>query len=239
MIVVIGILVINKKIRIAQVFAGKFEVNGVDVSHYQGTIDWSKLAQQDLDFAFIKATEGSGHVDECFYDNWQAAEETDLSIGAYHFFSFDSEGKKQAQFYIDTVGSLQGKLAPVIDVEFYGDKRNNPPPKDEVVKQLREMLGALEERYQVKPVIYTTYQAYYHYIKDEFTDYPLWIRNVYYQPLLIADNTWTFWQYTDTAVLEGYQGSEKYIDMNVFRGTKEELQKLLVQCGEEENGIRL
>ena len=192
------------------------------------------LARQDLDFAFIKATEGSGHVDECFYDNWREAEKTDLYIGAYHFFSFDSEGRKQAQFYMDTVGSLEGKLAPVIDVEFYGDKEKNPPPKEEVVTQLRKMLETLEECYQVKPIIYTTYSAYRHYIRDEFTAYPLWIRNVYYQPFLLSGNTWSFWQYTDTAVLDGYQGAEKYIDRNVFKGTREDLQKMTVQCEEED-----
>lgn len=229
MIGIIGILVFQKKIKITPVFAGRFEMKGVDVSHYQGTIDWSTLAKQDIDFAFIKATEGSGHVDECFDENWREAEKTDLSIGAYHFFSFDSEGRKQAQFYIDTVGSLQGKMAPVVDVEFYGDKESNPPPKDEVVEQLRQMLETLEESYQVKPVIYTTYQAYHQYIKDEFREYPLWIRNIYYPPL-VAGNRWTFWQYTDTAVLAGYQGSEKYIDMNVFRGSREELQKCMVEC---------
>ena len=122
MMVVIGILVLQKKIKITPVFAGRFEIRGVDVSHYQGTIDWPILAGQDLDFAYIKATEGSGHVDECFADNWQEAGTTDLYIGAYHFFSFESEGAKQAQFYIDMVGSLHGKLAPVVDVEFYGDK---------------------------------------------------------------------------------------------------------------------
>lgn len=233
MLAVIGILVVSKKIKITPLFAGKYEVTGVDVSHYQGNIDWPTLARQNLDFAFIKATEGSGHIDECFQENWQAAGETDLLIGAYHFFSFDSEGKIQAQFYIDTVGSLDGKLAPAVDVEFYGDKSGDPPPKEEVVEQLRELLAALEEQYQVKPVIYTTYQAYRRYIENEFEDYPLWIRNVYYQPLLTA-NAWTFWQYTDTAVLEGYEGPETYIDRNVFRGTKEELRKLTVSCGEEE-----
>ena len=78
--VIFGILVIAKKIKIAPMFAGRYEVTGIDVSHYQGTIDWPVLARQDLDFAFIKATEGSGHVDECFYDNWREAEKTDLYI---------------------------------------------------------------------------------------------------------------------------------------------------------------
>ena len=63
MIIVIGILVLQKKIKITPVFAGRFEIRGVDVSHYQGTIDWPILAGQDLDFAYIKATEGSGHVE--------------------------------------------------------------------------------------------------------------------------------------------------------------------------------
>lgn len=224
---VIGVLTALKKIRITPVFAGRFAVSGVDVSHYQGTIDWAALAKQDIDFAFIKATEGSAYLDERFCENWQAAGETGLCVGAYHFFSFDSEGKKQAQFFIDTVGSLEGKLAPAVDVEFYGDKSKDPPPKEEVVRQLGELLAALEDHYQAKPVIYTTYEAYFRYIKDEFDAYPLWIRNVYYRPVLTA-NTWTFWQYSDTAVLEGYQGAEKYIDRNVFRGTREELQKLLL-----------
>lgn len=237
MAAVMGSLFIQKKIRITPKLAGKFEMTGVDVSHYQGTIDWAELAGQDLDFAFIKATEGSGHIDECFYDNWQEAGKTALCIGAYHFFSFDSDGERQAEAYIDTVGSLNGKIAPAVDVEFYGDKPDNPPPKDEVVKQLDAMLLKLEEHYQTKPIIYTTYKAYDTYIKGEFEEYPLWIRNVYYQPLFSLGDRWVFWQYTDTAVLEGYEGTEQYIDMNVFRGTEEELRKLLVQS-EAEGGSK-
>ncbi|MDE7404448.1 MAG: glycosyl hydrolase family 25 [Lachnospiraceae bacterium] len=149
------VMTVNKKIKINPVFAPKYEFHGVDVSHYQGRIDWSKLAQQNVDFAFIKATEGSSYLDECFFDNWEAAEETDLYIGAYHFFSFDSEGEKQAAFYIETVGNLSGKLVPAVDVEFYGDKESNPPAKEEVVAELKKMLNALEDYYQVKPVIYS------------------------------------------------------------------------------------
>ncbi|MCM1254430.1 MAG: hypothetical protein NC321_16555 [Clostridium sp.] len=227
-ILVIGALTAAKKIRITPVSARRFEVRGVDVSHYQGDIDWEKLAGQDIDFAFIKATEGSSHIDECFYDNWNDAGKTELFIGAYHFFSFDSDGEGQAQFFIDTVGDLNGKLAPVVDVEFYGDKEKNPPGKEEAAAQLKKMLDTLEEYYQVKPVIYTTYKVYHAYIKDTFAEYPLWIRNVYYQPLLISESGWTFWQYTDTAVLEGYQGTEQYIDMDVFQGTRKELEKLCV-----------
>ncbi len=231
-VVLASILFVNKVIKINPFFAGKYELCGVDISHYQGIIDWGKLAGQDLNFAFIKATEGSSHLDECFYNNWQAAENTNLYIGAYHFFSFDSDGEKQAEFFINTVGDLSGKLAPVVDVEFYGDKASNPPEKENVVTQLGEMLSVLEAHYKVKPIIYTTYTIYSKYIRGEFEEYPLWIRNVYYPPIGALGGVWSFWQYEDTAVLEGYEGDEKYIDMNVFRGNEEELEMLLVRRDE-------
>lgn len=228
-VIITGTLVLRKEIKINPIFAKGYEVQGVDVSHYQGAIDWEVLSQQNLDFAIIKATEGSTHVDERFLDNWQAAEQTHLALGAYHFFSFDSEGDKQAASYIDTVGNLNGKLAPVIDVEYYGNKRNNPPDRAEVVENLSAMLDALEQHYEIKPIIYTTYTVYNDYIKGEFEDYPLWVRSVYCPPTVLFGDKWCFWQYMDTAMLDGYAGDQKYIDVNVFRGTKQELEKLMIQ----------
>lgn len=224
-----GTLILRKDIKINPILAKGYEVHGVDVSHYQGTIDWETLSQQNLDFAVIKATEGSAHVDDHFLDNWQAAEQTHLYLGAYHFFSFDSEGDRQAASYIDTVGNLDGKLAPVIDVEYYGNKRSNPPKKADVVKNLGAMLDALEQHYQIKPIIYTTYTVYNDYIKGEFEDYPLWVRSIYCPSTVLFGNKWSFWQYMDTAILEGYEGDQKYIDVNVFRGTKKELEELMIQ----------
>lgn len=81
----------------------KYPVRGVDVSSYQGEIDWETLENQDIDFAFIKATEGSGYEDEYFQQNFQNASETGIRIGAYHFFSFDSSGITQAENFIKTV----------------------------------------------------------------------------------------------------------------------------------------
>lgn len=222
-------MILTKKWRINLHFASKYELQGVDVSHYQGTIDWAQIQAQEIDFAFIKATEGSSYVDACFYDNWRAAEQTELMIGAYHFFSFDSDAGTQAALFIDTVGELSGKITPVIDIEFYGDKWNNPPEKEDVTEQLEKMLCILEEYYHTKPIIYTTYRVYYQYIKGGFNEYPLWIRNVYFPPDWHMKGEWTFWQYTDTAVMSGYTGEEKYIDRNVFCGTAEEFKKYIVE----------
>lgn len=224
-----GLLVFYEKNQMNHIIARQYEVHGVDVSHYQGTIDWQKLAGQGLDFAMIKATEGSGHVDERFFENWQAAGQTDLYVGAYHFFSFDSKGDQQAAFFISTVGEMNGKLAPVIDVEYYGDKRSNPPLRADVVENLSAMLEALEQQYHVKPIIYTTFTVYNEYIRGEFQDYPLWVRSVRCPPTLLFGDQWHFWQYMDTAVLEGYEGDEEHIDMNVFKGTRQDLEQLTIQ----------
>lgn len=227
-----GILILRKDIKINPILADTYAVHGVDVSHYQGTIDWETLSRQNLDFAVIKATEGSTHIDDRFVENWQAAEQTHLYLGAYHFFSFDSEGDKQANSFIETVGNLDGKLAPVVDVEYYGNKRSNPPERAEVVQNLKALLDTLEQHYQIKPIIYTTFTVYNDYIRDDFGDYPLWVRSVYCPPAVLFGNRWSFWQYMDTAMLDGYTGDQKYIDVNVFRGTVEELEELVIQAAE-------
>lgn len=218
----------TKKLCLNTFFARKYEIQGVDISHYQGQIDWQTLQKQNIDFAFIKATEGSSHVDACFSQNWASISKTSLYAGAYHFFSFDSPAKTQAQLFIHTVGPLSGKLAPVIDIEYYGNKEKNPPKKDAVLSSLQEFLSILEQQYQIKPILYTTYKVYNKYLKKDFQEYPLWIRNVYYPPVFALGKRWSFWQYSDTAVLTGYKGTEPYIDRNVFRGSLTELKSYLV-----------
>lgn len=224
---VLIILIAFKIIKVTPYFAARYPMQGVDVSHYQGEIQWERLREQGIDFAFIKATEGSSFVDTRFAANWEEARAAGLYAGAYHFFSFDSPASSQAEHFIATVGSLSGALPPAVDVEYYGDKAKNPPEKQQVVSQLRKLLYALEEEYGVKPVIYTTYTSYDQYIRGEFEEYPLWIRNIYYVPVGTGRN-WTFWQYCDTGMLQGTSGKEKYVDLNVFREGQKELEELLI-----------
>lgn len=225
-IFLISLLILSKKISITPIWADRYEVQGVDASHYQGEVDWNKIQQAGISFAFIKATEGSSSVDERFADNWHDAAETDLCIGAYHFFSFDSTAEEQAALFQKTVGDLTGKLPPVIDVEYYGDKEKNPPEEEKTIAGIQTMLDILEQKYQVKPILYTTYKVYQKYIRGNFDSYPLWIRNVYYKPDFDIGRDWLFWQYSDTARMDGYHGEEPFIDRNVFAGSKEELIKL-------------
>lgn len=217
-----GILIGTKIFSMTPFLAKGYELQGVDVSHYQGEIDWNRIEEQGIQFAYIKATEGSRSVDAAFRQNWQEISRTGLYAGAYHFFSFDSAGQDQACHFINTVGELRGKLVPAVDVEYYGDKEKNPPDKEILCRELQTMLDKLEEQYGVKPAIYTTYPVYYRYLNEDFEGYPLWIRNVYFSPNMDMRGKWAIWQYSDTTELEGYEGEEPFIDRNVYSGTVRE-----------------
>jgi lysozyme len=200
----------------------QYPVRGVDVSAYQGDIDWETLSSQGVSFVFIKATEGSTFVDPNFDYNYKQAQKTNQRVGAYHFFSYDSSGETQANNFIQTVEKCESMLPPVIDIEFYGDKEKNIPEQSAVRKQLSILIEMLESKYGMKPIIYATEKSYSLYISGAYEDYDIWIRNVVSAPKLADRRAWTFWQYTDRECLDGYNGKEKYIDMNVFCGTEAE-----------------
>lgn len=220
--IVAVVLVYNGVVLLNNPSETDYPVRGVDVSSYQGDIEWQILSSQNIDFAFIKATEGSSFVDPCFIYNFSEAQKCSISVGAYHFFSYDSKGLSQAKNFIDTVVPFEGMLPPVIDLEFYGDKEKNPPSRDEVRRELKDMLFALEEYYGLKPIIYATEKSYELYLSGEYEKYDIWIRNVISKPNLPDDREWSFWQFTNREKYRGYKGKEKYIDVNAFNGNKEE-----------------
>lgn len=200
----------------------QWEVFGVDVSAYQGEVDWEVLAGQGVAFAFIKATEGSSLQDRRFAQNWAGAQAAGVRPGAYHFFSYDSPGATQADNFISVVPRTQGALPPVVDLEFYGDYLQDPMPRAQVQSQLNELLERLEAYYGVRPILYVNYRSYQLYLSGGAYDgYPLWFSSPMVVPL---GRDWQFWQYSHQAELAGYHGAERRIDLNVFRGTLEQFQ---------------
>ena len=190
---------------------------GVDLSSYQADVDMNALKAQGVAFAYIKATEGSSHQDARFPENWANAARAGLPSGAYHFFSYDSAGATQAENFINAVGpELSGRLLPVVDVEYYGDKEQNPPDKEDVIRELSVFLDALEAQYGVKPMIYTRSDLYDKYLAGSFDAYPFWISSLYTPIRWNYHGDWVLWQYLNRGVLEGYEGGETYIDLNVL-----------------------
>lgn len=203
----------------------KYEVHGVDVSHYQGEIDWQVLAGEGIEFAFLKATERSDWLDETFERNLKDALAADLRVGAYHFFSFSSSGVAQAEHFIACVPTDADLLPPVVDLEFYGSYLNDPLDREMVQNELNDLLAALEIEYGKKPILYVTEESYDAYIAGSYADYDIWFRDVIKRPKLSDGREWTFWQYSNRGRLKGYAGEERFIDLNVFVGTKEEFSK--------------
>ena len=200
----------------------QYPVRGVDVSAYQGIIDWELLSEQDISFAFIKATEGSSFVDERFFYNYAEAQKTNLRVGAYHFFSYDSTGEAQAAHFIRTVAKTEDMLPPVIDVEFYGDKEAKPPEREQTIAQLGVRDEKLKTHYGVTPILYATEKSYQLYLAGAFPDCDIWIRSVLTSPRLSDNRNWTFWQFSNRARLYGYSGKEAFIDLNIFYGGEQE-----------------
>ena len=213
-----GILFYRGVIHLNNPSKSKYPVRGVDVSHHQGEIDWKTIAEQDIRFAFIKATEGSSHKDDQFDRNWQEAGKAGLRVGAYHFFSLDSAGVSQAENFCKAVESCDGMLPPVVDVEPYGKYREpDALDKERLFSELGDFLELVETHFALKPIIYTT-EEWLPVLREAYGDYDVWIRSVYNQPA--SSVKWTFWQYSNRHVLDGYRGTERYIDMNVFCGSE-------------------
>ena len=202
-----------------------YPVKGVDVSSYQLEIDWKGLEEEGYRFAFIKATEGSSHVDERFEYNWREANRTGIKAGAYHFLSYDTDGLDQAQNYIDTVNKKWGMLPPVVDVELYGDYQQNPPGETKFRNTLDKVLEKLEDHYGMTPIIYTNVHIYDLYISGRYDDYPVWISAHDIPESLNDGREWIFCQYTFNGTSENVAGGEKSVDMNVFNGSSWDFRK--------------
>jgi lysozyme len=220
MIFLWGILLHNRKIWFVYPNKNIYAVKGLDVSHHQGVIDWVNVDAK-YQFVFAKATEGDTFLDKRFSENAKNIKDTGRILGAYHFFHFNYDGTEQANNYIKTVGTLID-LPPVVDFEFSGNPKEFHEAK--VIAELQKCINRLEEHYTRKAIIYTTQDAYKQIIKDNF-DNPLWYRSIIF-PISRNMNNVVFWQYHNSATIRGIKTK---VDLNVFKGNKAELEKLIME----------
>ncbi|TIT36310.1 MAG: muramidase [Mesorhizobium sp.] len=192
-------------------------VHGVDVSRWQGDVNWEKLRAQGANFAYIKATDGGDHLDPMFMKNWRGAQAAGLKRGAYHFFYWCRTAGEQADWFIRNVPKVDGALPPVIDVEWNGDSScQRRPSREKVLEKMQVFMDKLERHYGQRPIIYTSPDFYRDNLRGAFPDYPFWLRAVARHPSKVyPDRKWLFWQYSGSGLSHGVTGR---IDLNVFHG---------------------
>ena len=205
-----------------------YSVYGIDISRYQGDINWELLCNQGVihdnpvRFVFMKATQGTDKVDPTFTYNFQQARKYGFRRSAYHFFTPSVNAKEQAAFFIKHVTLEDGDLPPVLDVEHAPEGMSDQEFKWSVL----EWLSLVERHYKVKPILYTYYSFKLRYLNDIiFEQYPYWIAH-YDVDQVAYKGPWCFWQFSDKGQLPGIKG---HVDLDVFRGTLEELRELTLQ----------
>ncbi|MDE3179400.1 MAG: lysozyme [Acidobacteriota bacterium] len=199
--------------------------SGIDVSHLQGQIDWPRVAQAGISFAFVKATEGAGFVDPQFSANWNGIKDAGIIRGAYHFFHPAKPVAAQVDNFVNTVGELAANdLPPVLDLEEVittaGDEWRQVPPGDRVLLAMN-WLQAAGERMGRRPIVYTRLG----FVASELpgagplAQYPLWIAHYTTQPSPAMPSIWskwTFWQYSQSGMVGGVNG---LVDLDRFDGS--------------------
>jgi lysozyme len=205
-----------------------FAIHGVDISRWQGNIDWTKLRSQGANFAYIKSTDGGDHLDPMFHKNWNSAGKAGLKRGAYHFFYWCRSGADQAKWFIRNVPKSQNALPPVIDVEYnHTSSCKARPSKANVLKKMKSFMDALEAHYGQRPIIYTAPDFYDDNLRGQFTSHQFWLRSVAAHPSkTYPDRRWVFWQYSGTGLSHGVKGQ---IDLNVFNGNNADWNRWLAK----------
>jgi len=203
----------------------KGKVIGIDVSEFQGKVDWEDVEileeKYPVSFVFIRATAGNDRVDKKFAENWAGAKENKIMRGAYHYYRPNENSIEQANLFIKTVHLQKGDLPPVLDIERLPKNQS----LDSLKKGLKRWLTKVETHYQVRPIIYTGERYYSDFLKEEFSEYLFWIANYNFYREKIEDD-WLFWQFTEKASLPGINHR---VDVNIYNGDLQQLQFITVE----------
>ncbi len=208
------------------------EVLGIDVSHYNGVVDWKAVAAAGAKFAYAKATEGANTVDTKFAANWVGIKQAGLLRGAYHFFHPAKPVQAQAERFLSAVAELTpGDLPPMLDLEETSAQKDEWPgiPKGERVALALEWLDRVAQALGRKPIVYTRkgFVTAMFGQPGRLTEHPLWV--AHYTKTAPAPrippgwDKWTLWQYTGSGTFAGVKGQ---VDINRFNGTALELAAL-------------
>jgi lysozyme len=185
----------------------RYPLRGIDVSHYQGIIDWPTVAGDDVAFAYIKATEGVDNRDAQFARNWRGAQRAGIRVGAYHYFIFCRSARAQAHNFLAVAPRRASALPPAVDLEV-GRSCRARLTGPEMRRQLDAFLVVVEARERKHAVLYVTPRFFAIY-RDYLPRRPMWRRSILLKPAPNA--SWTFWQYSRGRVA----GIRTFVDLNL------------------------
>ena len=205
-----------------------YPIHGIDVSKYQGQIDWNAVAASGVKFAWIKATEGGDHLDEQFQTNWQASRLAGIPRGAYHFVYWCRSPMEEMKWFEANAPVEDDALPPVLDVEPTPESRTctRHLERDQTVADMRIMLEEMERHFGKRPVIYTSVDFYESILSDgALSEYPMWVRSTKHHPSVrYGQRAWKFWQYQADGHVPGIEGK---VDRNAFAGDERQWRAFL------------
>ena len=176
-----------------------YPIHGIDVSKFQGDIDWNAVANSGVKFAWIKATEGGDNADARFQANWNGAKAAGVPRGAYHFVYWCRPPMEEMANFEQNAPVEGDALPPVLDVEATPTSKtcHRHLTQQDAIAEMKVMLDEMERHYGKRPIIYTTVDFYQAILADgAFMDYPIWVRSTKYQPSVkYGPRPWHFWQY--------------------------------------------
>lgn len=189
---------------------GEGERYGIDVSAHQDEVDWEQVAGDGIEFAYIKASEGQGWVDDWFEENWTGAARVGLDRGAYHFFTLCAPGEAQARNFLSVAAPIDGALPPAVDLELAGNCSARPPAED-VAAELDAFLELVEQAWDEKALLYVGSEWEARYPVKERLGRPLWQFRFLRRPDV---DGWWIWQIHGFARVDGISGG---VDLNLMR----------------------
>lgn len=187
-------------------------VRGIDVSRWQGAIDWPLVARAGVKFVYVKATQGASHVDPFFARHWRGAREAGLVVGAYHFWSQTTDPARQAAHFARTLGEYDAPLPPVLDVE--GERIKGA---EETSRKLSETLAAFDDAARARCAIYSSARIWREWNLSAGEDRLAWLVgwSVGQEgPRVEPFGDWWIWQTGYGAGLPGTRGD---VDRNLMR----------------------
>lgn len=185
--------------------------DGIDISSYQGYIDWAKVSSdKDIRFVYIKATEGATYRSPHYAHNITQARRYGLLVGSYHYLTSTSTIDEQFRNFSTYALKTVQDLMPMLDVEVRGNWS-----RSQLIDSVGKFCDLVENYYGVQPMIYSTMGFYNKNLTPHFNKHKLYIgRYSNSEPEINWEGEYTIWQYSESGIIPGI---DAYVDLCRYR----------------------